>query len=152
MPLTLILYSCGFQLVTDPAIVNNPALLRIRIPSRRDSPALLDLSLIHGSVRDPLLKQSGRPDIVHSSLLSVTGSPFWKRNPDTRFFVHTVENKVWKVDSDWKPPVSYFRFYWLMEKFLDEGSLVFRNRRMEFKEQEVQKNMPNLKKKLSLLY
>lgn len=134
--LTIILYNCGFQLTENQDVLNNPALLRVRLPSRRNLPALLDLSVVHGSLKDPLMRHSGRPDIVHRSLLTAMDSPFWKENT-VRFLVHTINDEIWEINKEWKPPVSYFRFFWLMERFLYERRLDFGNVSMKLDDMSI---------------
>lgn len=134
--LTIILYNCGFQLTENQDILSNSALQRVRLPSRSNFPALLDLSVVHGSLKDPLLRHSGRPDIVHRSLLTALDSPFWKEN-DVRFIIHTINDKIWEINKEWKPPVSYFRFFWLMERFLNEKRLVFGDASMKLDDMSI---------------
>ncbi|MHA1449451.1 MAG: hypothetical protein ACTSP4_08535 [Candidatus Hodarchaeales archaeon] len=141
--LTIILYNCGFQLTENQEILNNPALQRVRLPSRINFPALLDMSVAHGSLKDPSMKHSGRPDIVHRSLLSVIDSPFWKKN-DVKFIIHTINDEIWEIQKGWKPPVSYFRFYWLMERFLQEKRLDYGNVSMKLVEMSIIELISNL--------
>ncbi|MHA2297793.1 MAG: hypothetical protein ACXAEU_01800 [Candidatus Hodarchaeales archaeon] len=134
--LTLVLYRCGLQLVKDKKLLNHPAMRRIKLEKGLETSALLDLGLVHDAIHDPRLKESGRPDIVHSAIVAVTGAPFWSENK-VRFIVHTIEDKMWEIDREWRPPVNYFRFYWLIDRFLREKSLSFGNRKMTIKKQSI---------------
>ncbi|MFW9990959.1 MAG: hypothetical protein ACFFD4_02750 [Candidatus Odinarchaeota archaeon] len=132
--LTVILFRCGLQLVSDEKLLAHPALKRVRLEGRTGTPALLDLGLVHGAVSDLQLKESGRPDIVHSAIKSVTDTPYWAGH-GVKLIIHTIEDRVWEIDREWRVPANYLRFFWLMERFLQEGSLSFADRKMVLREQ-----------------
>ena len=84
------------------------------------SELLLDRSFHHSAMSK--LKDSekrGRPDLVHVSLLSVTGTPLYLEGI-VRVFVHTYDDLVLEIAEKTRIPKSYFRFRGLMEETLDE--------------------------------
>jgi rRNA small subunit pseudouridine methyltransferase Nep1 len=99
------------------------------------SEILLDRSFHHSAMER--LKDSekrGRPDLVHGTLLSVTGTPLYL-DGRVKAFVHTHSNLVLDIAPKTRIPKSYIRFRGLMEKALREGdtSLV-RARRSDLRE------------------
>ena len=62
-------------------------------------------------------KNRGRPDIIYLSLLSVLESPL-NRLGLLEIYVHTLENKVFKIDSKVRLPRNYFRFLGIWDKIL----------------------------------
>ena len=82
------------------------------------SEILLDRSFHHTAMLK--LKESekrGRPDLVHGSLLSVTGTPLYLEGR-VRVFVHTYGDVVVEIAPRTRIPKSYLRFRGLMEKAL----------------------------------
>jgi rRNA small subunit pseudouridine methyltransferase Nep1 len=61
----------------------------------------------------------GRPDLVHITLLSVTGTPMYQ-DESVRVYIHTIDDVVLEIKEGTRPPKSYFRFRSLMEKLLLE--------------------------------
>jgi len=97
------------------AVVND-AKRRGRDPSE----ILLDRSLHHAAMAK--LKEDykrGRPDIVHMTLLSVTGTPLYAEGL-VKVWVHTRDDVVLEIAEKTRLPKSYFRFRNLMEKHLSE--------------------------------
>jgi rRNA small subunit pseudouridine methyltransferase Nep1 len=81
---------------------------------------LLDRSIQHSSMMR--LKDSekrGRPDLVHVTLLSVTGTPLYLDGL-VNVFVHTYSDVVLEVEGKTRLPKNYLRFRGLMEKALSE--------------------------------
>jgi rRNA small subunit pseudouridine methyltransferase Nep1 len=97
--------------------------------SRRVDPSriLLDRSLHHRAMlRLADDEKRGRPDLVHASLLSVTGTPLFLRGL-LRVYVHTNQNTVLEIKERTRIPKNYFRFRGLAEQLLAErprGGLV----------------------------
>ena len=90
------------------------------------SQILLDRSFHHSAMQK--LEDSekrGRPDLVHGTLLSVTGTPLYLAGR-VKVFVHTRPDLVLDISPKTRIPKSYFRFRGLMEKALSggEGGLV----------------------------
>ena len=85
---------------------------------KQPSEILLDRSFHHSAMER--LKDSekrGRPDLVHGTLLSVTGTPLYL-DGGVKVFVHTFANLVVEIAPKTRIPKSYLRFRGLMEKAL----------------------------------
>jgi len=100
------------------------------------SEILLDRSFHHSAMaRLEDSEKRGRPDLVHVSLLSVTGTPLYLDGM-VRVFVHTYGDTVLEIAERTRIPKNYLRFRGLMEAVLlerPEQGLV-RVRRMGVKE------------------
>ncbi len=84
------------------------------------SEILLDRSFHHSAMER--LKDSekrGRPDLVHVTLLSVTGTPLYLDGL-VRVFVHTYDGVVLEIAEKTRIPKNYIRFRGLMEEALRE--------------------------------
>jgi len=84
------------------------------------STILLDRSFHHTAMAK--LKDSekrGRPDLVHITLLSVTGTPLYLDGL-VRVFVHTYDDMVLEIAEKTRIPKNYIRFRGLMEEALRE--------------------------------
>ena len=84
------------------------------------SEILLDRSFHHSAMAK--LKDSekrGRPDLVHVTLLNVTGTPLYLDGL-VKVFVHTYDDMVLEIAEKTRIPKSYLRFRGLMEKVLVE--------------------------------
>src|SRR3989442_11709994 len=101
----------------SPAVVNDGK-RRERDPSK----ILLDRSLHHAAmVRLKEDYKRGRPDIVHMTLLSITGTPLYEEG-SVKVYVHTRGDAVLEIAERTRLPKSYFRFRNLVEKHLSERS------------------------------
>jgi rRNA small subunit pseudouridine methyltransferase Nep1 len=81
---------------------------------------LLDRSFHHSAMS--MLKDSekrGRPDLVHVTMLSVTGTPLYL-DGGVRLFIYTYPGLVLEVEEKTRVPKNYMRFRGLMEKALVE--------------------------------
>ena len=99
----------------QPAVVSD-AKRRQKDPSE----ILLDRSFHHSAMTK--LKDSdkrGRPDLVHVTLLNVTGTPLYLDGL-VRVFVHTYDDVVLEIAEKTRIPKNYLRFRGLMEKALVE--------------------------------
>lgn len=82
---------------------------------------LLDISLHHAAMkRLPNMRKRGRPDIVHTTLLQILGSPA-NLEGHVRTFVHTINDYIIRIRPDTRIPRSYPRFVGLMEQLFKEG-------------------------------
>ena len=84
------------------------------------SEILLDRSVHHSAMAK--LEDSekrGRPDLVHVTLLNVTGTPLYL-DGSVRVFVHTYDGVVLEIAEKTRIPKNYLRFRGLMEKTLVE--------------------------------
>jgi len=87
------------------------------------SQILLDRSFHHSAMER--LKDSekrGRPDLVHCTLLSATGTPLYL-DGRVKAFVHTYSNMVLDIAPKTRIPKNYIRFRGLMEKALSGGDV-----------------------------
>src|SRR3989442_10450290 len=122
MKLSLVIAESALELVPEeirlsPAVVND-AKRRERDPSK----ILLDRSLHHAAmVRLKEDYKRGRPDIVHMTLLSITGTPLYEEG-SVKVYVHTRGDGVLEIAERTRLPKSYFRFRNLVEKHLSERS------------------------------
>lgn len=81
---------------------------------------LLDRSFHHRAMlrlKDGLKR--GRPDLVHVTLLSITGTPLYS-DGSVKVYVHTYKDEVLEFQEKTRVPKSYFRFRGLVEQALTE--------------------------------
>lgn len=126
MKLRLVLAESALELVPraiwkSPAVMNDARRRGVE-PSR----ILLDRSIHHSAMLrlDDSFKR-GRPDLVHVTLLDVTGTPLYL-DGGVKVYVHTYPGKVVEFEERTRIPKSYLRFRGLMEKALwgEGGDLV----------------------------
>jgi rRNA small subunit pseudouridine methyltransferase Nep1 len=87
---------------------------------RKAGEILLDRSFHHSAMerlRDS--EKRGRPDLVHITLLDVTGSPLYL-DGRVMVYVHTYPDTVIEIEPKTRIPKNYLRFRGLMEKCLVE--------------------------------
>ncbi len=120
MKLNLVLAEAALELVPkelarDPSVISDS--------KRRGTDAgriLLDRSFHHGAMlklKDGLKR--GRPDLVHVTLLSATGTPLYIDGM-LKVFVHTHADEVLEFRERTRVPKSYFRFRGLVEQALTQ--------------------------------
>ncbi len=94
---------------------NHPAIVRYaRRTGKKPGEILMDSSYHHSA------SGIGRPDIVHVCLLNALESILNKEGM-LRVYVHTIEDKVIRVDPSTRIPRNYNRFVGLIEKLFLEG-------------------------------
>ena len=81
---------------------------------------VLDISFHYRIVRKLGNPKLGRPDIVHSTLLSIFSLP---RDLLGEVYVHTVDNKIIWVSKEVRLPKNYFRFLGLISQLLRKGKV-----------------------------
>ncbi len=118
MLLSFILAESALELVPKE-IRNGPS---VASDSRRRgvdaSGILLDRSFHHSSMaRLREGEKRGRPDLVHTALLSVTGTPLFLDGL-LKVYVHTNQNVVLELAPGTRIPKNYIRFRGLAEKLL----------------------------------
>lgn len=123
MRLNFVLAESALELVPKE-IRKDPA---VQSDSRRrgvdPSGILLDRSLHHSAMVG--LKEAekrGRPDLVHATLLDVTGAPLFL-DGHLGVFVHTCTGVVLEIKEGTRIPKNYIRFRGLAEKLLREKPL-----------------------------
>jgi rRNA small subunit pseudouridine methyltransferase Nep1 len=105
------------EILSRPAIVSDS-----KRRGKGPGEILLDRSFHHSAMHN--LKDSekrGRPDLVHVTLLSVTGTPLYL-DGGVRVFVHTYPDVVLEIEEKTRIPKNYLRFRGLMEDVLSGGS------------------------------
>jgi rRNA small subunit pseudouridine methyltransferase Nep1 len=120
MNLTLVLAESALELVPDqvkrhPAVANDA-----RRRGREATSILLDRSIHHAAMGK--LKEDykrGRPDLVHVTLLSLTGTPLFLDGM-LKIYVHTFDDVIVELAAGTRIPKNYLRFRNLMEKHLSE--------------------------------
>jgi len=116
--LNLVIGEAALELVPreigrHPSVVKD-ARRRNLLPSQ----LLLDRSLHHHAMLK--LKEDekrGRPDLVHLTVLSITGTPLYMSGR-VRVYIHTRDDLVLTLKERTRPPKSYARFRDLMQKSL----------------------------------
>jgi len=81
---------------------------------------VLDIQALPPKDRVSIGPKEGRPDIVHRSVLSVTDHPLFLMG-HVNFYVHTLDDRIFRFSKEVRPPRNYIRFLGLMSKLLDEG-------------------------------
>ncbi len=125
MTLIIILVESGLEIIPKQ-IRNHPAVTKNLI-KRNFSSQLLDSALHHAAM--PKLsnhERRGRPDIVHSCILNALGSPA-NKSGQLKFFFHTIQDRIFKIDPEIRISRNYNRFKGLMTKLLIEGDIVANN-------------------------
>ena len=121
MPLTIILAECGLELIPKE-IRKHPAIQR-NLKRDNYSSQLLDNSLHHSAmVKLKDVGKRGRPDITHSCLLNVLGSPL-NKSGNLKLYIHTLNNKIFEFNPQIKIARNYNRFKGLMAKMLRENEI-----------------------------
>jgi rRNA small subunit pseudouridine methyltransferase Nep1 len=118
--LYFVLAESALELVPE-GIRKQPAVASdARRRQKEASEILLDRSFHHSAMaklKDP--EKRGRPDLVHVTLLNVTGTPLYL-DGRVRVFVHTYDDTVLEIAEKTRIPKNYLRFRGLMEEALVE--------------------------------
>jgi len=118
--LNFVLAESALELV--PKEIRRQPAVASDVKRRQKDPSeiLLDRSFHHSAMAK--LKDSekrGRPDLVHVTLLNVTGTPLYLDGL-VRVFVHTYDDVVFEIAEKTRVPKNYLRFRGLMEEVLVE--------------------------------
>jgi len=121
MVLVLILVESAIELV-PPGLTKHPSVLKLAEKrGKKPNEILLDRSYHHAAMRSMKdAEKRGRPDIVHTTLLELLGTPL-NREGLLQTYVHTVDNRVVEIDSNVRLPVNYDRFVGLLEQLYAVG-------------------------------
>jgi len=88
---------------------------------KKPGETLLDISLHYAAMKGLQgWEKRGRPDIVHTTLLYLLGTPLCRRGL-MRIYVHTVNDLVVEIKPETRLPKNYPRFVGLMEQLLKAG-------------------------------
>lgn len=118
MKLNLVIAETALELVPEELRRDRSVAADAERRGVEPSRILLDRSFHHRAMlklKDGLKR--GRPDLVHVTLLSVTGSPLYIDGV-VKVFVHTHGDVVLELKEETRIPKSYFRFRGLMEQAL----------------------------------
>ncbi len=84
---------------------------------------LLDVSYHYYAMKNLDEKwKRGRPDIIHTTLLQILGSPA-NLEGHLETYIHTINDKVIYIKPETRLPRNYLRFTGLMEQLLVEGKV-----------------------------
>ena len=123
MPLLFVLAESALERVPKE-IWKHPAVVKTaRARKKRPGAMLLDRSLHHSAMKNlPNASKRGRPDLVHTTLLAVMGTPLNKEGL-LRVYVHTIDDHVIEIDPSTRLPKNYNRFVGLIEQLYEEGQV-----------------------------
>ena len=122
--LSLILAESSLELVPTE-LQNHPSVLAHSQKIEKDpSEILLDNSWHFAAMKnlEDEIKR-GRPDLIHTSLLSICGSPLYLEKKIS-VYVHTISNSVIVLRNQVRIPKSYHRFAGLMEQLFQEKEII----------------------------
>ena len=120
MKIALVLAESALELIPSELKNDQAVASDARRRGADASRILLDRSFHHRAMLK--LKDGpkrGRPDLVHVTLLSITGTPLYMDGA-VKVFVHTCRNEVLELQERTRIPKSYFRFRGLVEQALTE--------------------------------
>jgi len=121
MTLILFLVESGLELIPKE-IRNHPSVIKT-FDNAKYSSQLLDNALHHSAMKKlKNFEKRGRPDIVHNCLLNALGSPL-NKSGSLDIYIHTIGNKIFKIDSNIRIARNYNRFKGLMAKLLIKGQI-----------------------------
>ena len=121
MPLTLLLVECGIELIPDE-IKNHPAIQK-NLQKENYASRILDNAIHHSAMKKlNVYEKRGRPDITHICLLNALGSPL-NISGNLTLYIHTVHNKIFKINPKIRLARNYNRFKGLIGKLLIEGKI-----------------------------
>jgi len=84
--------------------------------------SLLDISKHYKRMKKEDIGRRGRPDILHSTLLTICDSPLYAENK-IGIIIHTIEDRIIIVKENWRPPRNYNNFTGLMVQLLEKGQV-----------------------------
>ncbi len=113
----VVLVESSLELIPE-SIQNHPAVISdSRRRKKKPKDMILDDSKHHAAMKNlPKKEKRGRPDIVHSCLLSLVDSAV----EDLEIYVHTINNEIIWVNRETRIPRNYNRFIGLFEQLYKE--------------------------------
>lgn len=107
-----------------PAALHNTKIIK-KYAGKKGKPAsqlLLDSSYHYRVMKDlPDHRKRGRPDILHTCLLTVLGTPLVKSAAhNCRILVHTYKRNLIEINPETRIPKNYNRFVGLIEKLFSK--------------------------------
>jgi len=118
--LYFVLAESALELVPE-GIRKRPAVVSDAKRRQKEASAILLDRSFHHSAMTKLndSEKRGRPDLVHVTLLDVTGTPLYL-DGSVRILVHTYDDVVLEIAEKTRIPKNYIRFRGLMEETLEE--------------------------------
>ncbi|TFG15972.1 MAG: hypothetical protein EU533_09445 [Promethearchaeota archaeon] len=121
MPLILILAESGIEIISKE-LRSHPSVKK-NIRAKNYSSQLLDNALHHSAMHKlEDSKKRGRPDILHLCLLNALGSSLNKKGL-LELYIHTIHDKIFKIQTDIRITRNFNRFKGLMAKLLIDGRI-----------------------------
>jgi len=121
MPLIIILVECGLELI--PKQIRHYTSVKKNLSTGIYSSQLLDNALHLSAMKNlKKFKKRGRPDIAHVCLLNALSSPL-NKSGNLILYIHTINNKIFKFNSEIRIARNYNRFKGLIAKMLVDGSI-----------------------------
>ncbi|ADC64332.1 Suppressor Mra1 family protein [Ferroglobus placidus DSM 10642] len=113
----VVLVESSLELIPEK-IQNHPAVISdSRRRKKKPKEMILDDSKHHAAMKNlPKREKRGRPDIVHSCLLSLIDSAV----ENLEIYIHTINNEVIRVNRETRIPRNYNRFIGLFEQLYKE--------------------------------
>ena len=116
---TIIMYETSLELIPKQLLKNNKLKRNWDKNKSRKKGIILD-RIHHSDLIDRHLDRKnkrGRPDILYNSILNIIYSPLFLKNK-IQLVIHLINNYVFIVPSNWRPPVSYNRFCDVLSQLL----------------------------------
>ena len=128
--INIIIHNSGLELINNENsdLTHNAIKNDVSRRKKRAEEILLDLSIHQSAIKPERMPFSGRPDIIHLSLLTFHHNMKLLQedlNHSINLVVHTKNNIYFEVSDTWRIPVSYTRFRGLIEKLLLEKAIRF---------------------------
>ncbi len=122
--IVFILANAPLELIPRP-MWTHPAIKKwAKIRNKKPNEMILDSSFHFSAIRDyGLDKNRGRLDILHRALLTILDTDLCSEGLISDIVIHTINNKVYSINSQTRLPRHYFRFIGLMEKLLTHGEI-----------------------------
>ncbi|AWR96545.1 16S rRNA methyltransferase [Acidianus sulfidivorans JP7] len=118
--LNIILLDSGLELVPKE-IANHPSVIQnAKKRGKNPTDTLLDISIHYHAMKklNNWIKR-GRPDIIHMALIMLLSEKQIIKN----LYIHTIDSKIIKINTEMRPPKNYNRFVPLMEQLLKFGKV-----------------------------
>ncbi len=114
----VVLVEASLELIPE-SIQRHPAVVSdSRRRKKKPREIILDDSKHHAAMKElPKREKRGRPDIVHSCLLSILDSAV----EELEIYVHTINNEIIWINRETRIPRNYNRFIGLFEQLFKEG-------------------------------
>ena len=121
--LSLILAESSLELVPIELQHHPSVLTHSKKRGKKPSEILLDISWHFAAMKNIENEiKRGRPDLIHTSLLSICASPLYLEKK-IAVYIHTINNQVIRLRNEVRIPKSYHRFEGLIEQLFLEKEI-----------------------------